>query len=115
MGKPSHYDSPLSYELTATVANGATDSDATDLQGHTLCGVFLASTFDGTTLGFKVSDSLAGTYVVMHDGSSDVSKTVAASRYVALNPSDFAGVRFLKFVAGSQTGATVITLATRPV
>ncbi len=99
---------------TATITNGNTTPTAgVDLEGKTLCGVTLDSGFDGTTLGFTVATTLDGTYNTMHNGTADYSKTVAASRYVALNPADFAGVRYIKPVTGSQTGHTHITFHTR--
>lgn len=101
-------------DITADIINAATTSAAgVDLQGKTLCGVTLDSGFDGTTLGFTVATTLAGTYNVLHTGTGDYSKTVAASRYVALTPADFSGVRYIKPVVGSQTGTTTITFHTR--
>jgi len=99
---------------TATVTNGSTTTtDGIDLEGKTLCGVTLDSGFDGTTLGFTVATTLAGTYNTLMSSGSSYSETVAASRYVALDPSKFAGVRFIKPVVGSQTGSTTITFHTR--
>ncbi len=104
-------------DATTTIADSGTVSGEVDLSGCTLCGVFLPSTFDGTTLKFQAATESGGTFVAVVDGAgADVSKTCAASKYLPLNPADFAGVRFLKLVAGTgQTGATVLTLAVRPV
>lgn len=107
-GLVSVLDSDVNTE-TVTIAGSATTSGELDLTSKTLCGVTLDSGFDGTSLGFTVATTSGGTFVTLHDGSADVSKTVAASRYIALDPSLFAGVRYMKFVAGSQTGATTIT------
>lgn len=103
------------YDLTAVVADGQTTSGEVNLQGSTLCGVFLPSGMEGTSLAFTVSDQPGGTFLALTDAGDAVSYTVAASRYVALNPSLFAGVRYLKLVVGSQTGAVTVVLATRPV
>jgi len=94
---------------TTTIAGSATDSSEVDLESKTLCGVTLDSGFDGTSLAFKAATAFGGTFVTVHDGSADVSLTVAASRYIRLNPADFAGIRYLKFVGASQTGETTIT------
>jgi hypothetical protein len=99
--------------VPVTVADGATVSGAVDLRGRQLCGVYLPSTAEGTTLGFQVSDALAGTYLTLMSAGAAVSLTVAASRYVALDPNLFLGVRFLKLVLGTQTGASIINLAIR--
>jgi hypothetical protein len=103
------------YDKTATIANAATTSEAVDLAGCVLCGVFLPAEFDNTTLAFTAAPTLGGTYVAVRNLSgADLSITVAASRYVPLDPDMFAGLRFVKLVTGAQTGATVCTLATRP-
>jgi hypothetical protein len=107
----------VSYDLTATIANGATVSGGVDLRGSTLCGLFLPAEFDGTAVTFQACATEGGTFVPVQDGAgAAVSKTVAASQYVPLDPATFAGIQFLKVVAGTaQTGASVLTLATRPV
>lgn len=117
MPGPQYYESPISTDLTVTIADSATQSGAIDLRGHSLVGLFLPSTFDGTTVTFQTSLTLGGTYVDVQDGTgSAISKTSAASKYVPISPTDFAGVRYLKITAGtSQTGASIITLATRQV
>lgn len=91
--------------ITATILSGATDSDVIDLAGRTLCGISMPAAFTGTALTFKI-DNGGSTYQLMADGAgADVSKTVAASKYIKLNPSDFAGVDKLKLVSGSAEGA----------
>lgn len=114
MPNPADFPAKIVHK-TVTIANAATDSDAIDLQGLTLCGVHLPSGFDGTSLAFKTSTTLGGTYTTVADGAADIAKVVAASRYVALDPSVFAGIRFLKLVGGAQTGAVILTLALRQV
>lgn len=98
---------------SVTVADGGTESGVIDLNGAALVGVGLPSTFDNTTLGFTVCDTTDGTYLplVYNEGASmgsNVSLTVAASKYVPLNPNWFLGVKFCKLVTASQTGATII-------
>lgn len=107
--------------LTATIASGATQSEAVDLYGYTLAGIFIPSNFDGTTLTIQVAPSLAGTYVnaqAANDASTVLTLTVAASQYVPIdNLHIAAGWRFIKFTAGTaQSGSnSVLTLAVRPV
>lgn len=98
---------------TCTVAgSGTTPAAGVDLEGEHLVAIEFDSGLDGTSLGFTVATSLAGTYVTLHTGSADYSKTVAASRRVLLNPDDFRGIRYIKPVVASQTGDTVVTLYT---
>lgn len=85
-----------------------------DLINNTIVGVYIPAGLEGTTLGFKAAATLAGTYLALYgtDGNA-VSYIVGASRYVSLDPSAFSGVQFLKPVVPSQTGAIVLTFATR--
>jgi len=90
---------------TATIANGATTSDTIDLEGQTLCGLSMPSALTGTALTFVI-DNGSGVFNTIADGfGSDISKTVAASKYIGLSPTDFAGVDKLKLVSGSAEAA----------
>lgn len=101
-------------DFEVTVADGATESGAVDLKGFTPVGVSIPTGLEGTTLGFKVaSDAIGGTYRTLMSGGSAVSLTVAADRYVALDPNVFAGVRFLKLIIAAQTGAIVLEIHVR--
>lgn len=118
MAHPSQFAAPVSHDLTVTIASGAAQSGAVDLNGHSLVGVLLPATLDGTSLTFQTSSAIGGTYVDVHDGGSgSLTKTVAASKHVYLDPMPFLGVRFLKLTMGTNqsTTDTVITLVTRPI
>jgi hypothetical protein len=100
-------------DLTVTVADAATDSGAIDIADREVCGVTVPTGLEGTTLGFKVATALAGTYNPLMSAGAAVSLTIAASRYIALDPALFRGVRFLKLVLAAQTGPITLTLHTR--
>ena len=105
------------FTTTATIANGATESEAVDLGGLELAGIFVPDTFDGTAISVKVAPSLDGTYVTLREADSDFSVTVAASRYVPIeNLALFAGAQYIKLVSGTAqaTTDTTLTLALRP-
>lgn len=74
-------------------------------QGLSLCGVKLPAAFTGTALTFLACDTLGGTYIPVYNASGQVSYTVAASRYVAIDPKDFFGISFLKIQSNSNEGA----------
>jgi hypothetical protein len=101
---------------TVTIASGQTVSAAIDLTEYTLVGIIMPSTFTGTTMTFQASADNS-TFVAMKDTSgSTISYTVGTSRYIPLDPSIFAGIRFLKLVSGSSEGQDdIIALAVRPV
>lgn len=119
MTSAQHYQSDKFYDLSATIANGQTVSDAIDLGGLELVGFFLPSTFDGTSLSLQASTHIDGTYVAVENGSgSAYSITTAASKYAPIaDLAVIAGLRFIKLVAGASqsTSDTVITLAVRAV
>ena len=95
----------------AVVPNaGTTPAAGTDLGGRLLVGVTIPAGLDGTSLGFAVAATLNGTYNTLMYGGAAVSITVAASRYVALDPGLFAGVRFVKPVLATQTGDITLKL-----
>lgn len=97
---------------TATIASGATESDAVELRSFAGGGYALPSTFDGTTLTFKVCSTEDGTFQTLYDQyGSALSITVAASRSFPL-PQEIFGWLFFKFVAGTSqsTSDTSITV-----
>lgn len=91
---------------TVTIANGATVSDAIDLQGHTVCGIIMPSAFTGASLAPSACQTVNGTYVPMYKDGSTISLTVSASKYVILQPADYAGIAYLKLTSGSAEAAT---------
>ena len=107
----------LNYGKSAAIPSGETTSGALDLGALTLVGLFMPAAFTGTTVKFQAAESLAGTYRTVTDGAgSDYSVTVAASKYVPVDPVKLAGVRFLKIVSGSAEGAArSVVLALRRV
>jgi hypothetical protein len=92
--------------FSMVVANGATVSSIIDLTGFSSRGLIVGSQFDGTTITFQVSDTLAGTYVALYDiTNTQVSMTVAASRAYDL-PGELMVWRFIKIVCGTVQATT---------
>lgn len=92
-----------------TIANGGTDSTVLQLGEHTFLALGMPASFTGTTITFKASSSEGGTFtIVKDDAGADVSITVGASRWVALQSAvmaKLAAFRWLKLVSGSAEGA----------
>jgi hypothetical protein len=110
-----HYQ-PLIAVLDTSIASGQTASGVIDLAGTTLCGIHLPSAFTGTSVTFQAAPTAGGTFQTVQRSGADFSLPVAAARYIGLNPSDFAGVQFLKIISGSaEAAARTLTLAVRPV
>lgn len=80
------------------------DSTIVPLSGVTLCGFYIPSDFTGTSLKVKVTynkDSVNPVTMIDSTGA-DVSYTVAAGKYLKVNPADFAGVEAFQLTSGSS-------------
>lgn len=96
--------------LEATIAISTTESDAINLQGTTIAGMYIPAAFTGTSISFKASYDGVN-FVDISDGSTIVAATIAPSQYVALSPIIFYGVRLLKIVSNaSEAAERVITV-----
>lgn len=94
-----------------TIAAGASLSGASeDLQGHTLCGLLIATWGTSAKLTFDVSpDGTTYAPLIDKDGEYQVADPNAVGSgtvYVAVNPDKFAGVRYFKVRSGTK-GSTV--------
>lgn len=119
MANKFDYQDKLAFvNVTITDAENTTPTDGIDLIGMTLVGIICPSTFDGTTITFTACDTQGGTYLPVYDKSGNAyTVTTAASRYVILSPADFAGIRFIKPVTGTNqdTTDTVLIFVLAPV
>lgn len=93
-------------EYAATIANGQAKTGVIDLAGLTLVGIALPTAFTGTGLTFECAEAAGGTFrpVRKVDGTS-VDYTCAQGDFVAIDPKDFHGVRFLKIVSDANEAA----------
>jgi len=94
-----------------TIESGQTTSDIIDLRAQGLCGFQMPAAFTGTSITFEGSPN-GDTYTSLYNtANTEYSVTVAASRFYVVNPGDFVGVRFLRFVSGSAEGAQRVILS----
>lgn len=93
---------------TATIANGASLSDAVDLgANYVATRLTLPAAWTAASLSFQTSPD-GVTYNEMRDDSSElISRTVAAGYDVALPPALWRGVRYLKIRSGSAAAPVV--------
>lgn len=114
---PGQWNSDFPRAKTAVLAVSGTKSAAANLSGGVgICGLYTDANLTGTAVSFEVSYD-GTTYVVLKDGAgATYSKTVAPSNYIALDPSMFAGVRFIKVVSNASqlTNASTFRFAVRP-
>lgn len=97
---------------TVTILSGASLSDALDLLGLVPLGIQMGAAWTPAALTFQGSyDGV--TYANVYDNTgTEVSVTVAASRYVTLPPTLLPGVRYIKVRSGTA-GTPVAQAADR--
>lgn len=107
---------------TVTIANGASLSDAADLNQYTLAAVVLPSTWTTAGMTFQVTYD-GSNYFDLSDEDGEValsSSVVVASKAIALEPYKFLRVAGLKVRSGTsasavnQGGDRTITLVFSP-
>ena len=95
----------LSLTGTVTIASSGTVSQTFTAEGgRTVLTLRTPSTLNGTEFKFQASTD-GDNFFALYNGSTEYAVTVAASRYIALNPEVMAGVRHLKVVSGSSEAA----------
>ena len=92
--------------VVATIANGTAVSDHVNLRGEVLVGIRMPAVWDAANLTFQVSmDDV--TYLDAYSGAgAEHVVTAAASRHIWVDPSNFAGYRWL-IVRSGTTGTPV--------
>lgn len=109
----------LCFDKTLTLAVSGTTTGAVDIRGNTLLAFITDANLTASSFTFLVSDAINGTFVPLKDmatGNTLQSNTSTSAQY-ATQPSDFASVQFIKFVANTAqlTTPSTITLVTRTI
>jgi hypothetical protein len=86
-----------------TISSGTT-STAFPLQGTIPLAIVTPAGLASTSITFQCSLD-GSSFYDLYNGSSAYSLTVAASRYISLNPDVFEGVRYVRIVTGSSETA----------
>ena len=119
----AHEQAQNRNEQLATIANGGTLSDAVYLHGEVLVGIRMPAAWDAANLTFQVSmDDVTYLNAYSQAGAEHVVTVTAVSTHIWVDPTDFAGYRWLKVRSGTagtpveqSTGedARLIVLVTR--
>lgn len=93
------------------IASGAAVSGEVDLRGLIVCGVYMPAAWTTANLTFQVADTdndgNSGTFAdVYTENGTEVNVSAAASRYIQIDPTTFAGAAYLKVRSGT-TGTPV--------
>lgn len=100
---------------SAVIANAASLSGAINLGDGGLVALKMPSAWTAAALTFKAAEKEDGTYYDVYDSTGTaLSVTAAASTYILLAPSTFAGLRFIKIQSGT-TGSPVAQGAARTI
>lgn len=106
---------------TVTIANGASLSDAADIEAKTLIAIDMPSSWTTANLTLQASIDNSTWDNVFDSTGTEVTISAAASRFILLNPADYVSVRYLKVRSGTsgtpvnQGGARTITLVVRAI
>ena len=105
----------IAENLTATFLINTTTSNPINLGGCSLVGLIMPNSFTGTSITFKASNDGSNFYDMYNASGTQLTVTVAtaSSRWIALTPSDFAGVKHIKIVGLSQAAQRSIAIVTR--
>lgn len=90
---------------TTSIASSGTTTPAISTIGLSLVGIQLPASFTGTTITFLGSfDGVTYQIVKSTTSGTSLSYTVAQATYVAIDPTPFYGLAFIKLVSGSSEG-----------
>ncbi len=98
--------------LTATIASGASLSDALDLTGLTVVGLQMPSTWTAAAITLESSADNATFDDVYDSEGNELSLTADASRFIPLAPTAMVSYPYLKLRSGTS-GTPVNQAATR--
>lgn len=103
-----------------TIASGTALSAAVPIGDKVPVGIAMPSGWDAASLTFQVSADGGTTWNELYDSSGNaVSFTVAASRYIYMDPTVWIGINMIKIRSGTsgspvnQTADRVLTLVSR--
>ena len=92
---------------TATIANGAALSDAVYLHGEVLVGIRMPAVWDAANLTFQASmDDVTYLDAYSQAGAEHVVTVTGADTHIWVDPTDFAGYRWIMVRSGT-TGTPV--------
>ena len=111
----SQYSPIIITDKTAIVLTGQTVSEAVDLLGTVLVGILTTDTLVGGSLSFESSIDGAAFFPVYNDAAIPLAISIKPDRFIALDITDFASMRFIKVVSdATETSDVTFQLLTRP-
>lgn len=117
MSSKKHFRSFLVDDAVATIRKGDLVSEPLDLEGVSMCGLYLPDEFVGEKVTFYASTKKDGEYFpVCYGDGSKVEMVVSRKRYCLLLSDFFIGVRHIKIASNeAQVQDAEIKFAARPI
>lgn len=90
----------------ATIANGASLSDAVNMHSGRLFAIHMPAAWTTADLTFQGSYNDGETYLDLYDETgAEVTVTAAAARYILIDPNKWFGLRNIKIRSGTSGSA----------
>lgn len=87
---------------TVTIASAGSLSAEVPIEGLTLAGIIMPAAWTTANLTFQ-GGIVSGTVENLYDEyGTEVTVTAAASRYIAVSPEQFVGIKYLKVRSGTS-------------
>jgi hypothetical protein len=106
--------------LTATIANGGTVSDAVNVKGNNVTGIFMPAAWTAANITFQASVDDGTTFGVVYGADATGVLTVTtltsptAATYIQIPAGTFDGCTHIKVVSSAAQGASrAVTVAIR--
>ncbi len=112
-------NTPMAWALW--IVQDASLSNEVDLGAYVLCGIMIPAAWTSASLTYLNRTHGTAAAPVQDSAGAEIEHTPAAGTYMAVDPADFAGVRFLTLRSGTaaapvtQDDAVGLTLVVRPV
>ena len=91
---------------TVTIASSGTTSTALTMRGASVpLAIVTPSALTGTTFKFQASADQGTNFYALYNEGTEYSVAANTSRYIALNPNVFEGVKVVRIVSGSSEAA----------
>jgi hypothetical protein len=93
------------FNLTATIANGASLSAALDLSERTPVALLMPAAWTAASITFQASFDNSTFYNVFTAAGSEYTLTVDVDQYIIIDPVNLAGASYLKVRSGTAAAA----------
>lgn len=111
----------IPIQTSVTITSGTSLSAAIPAGVNVPIGIVMPAAWDAASITFQVSADGGTTWVELYDttGTNNTTLTVAASRYLVLDPNVWIGINHIKIRSGTsgspvnQTADRILTLVSR--